>query len=417
MRTGIIMEMDESFLTLLTPEGEFLRARRKEKVYSIGEEITFEPALQSHNKKGFVFGKLAGMKRTWIAAAAAIIIMASGLIPLQGSNQVYAYMSIDVNPSIELGVNDKMQVLKLNAYNSAGKKIVSGLKDWEKENVSTVAENILSEIGRQGYFTETNTVIISAVKTDKEEKQAEKKLNETIKEISATAKKENHEVTVINGSAKDLKEARKRGVTTGIYKAGVETTKTVETKPVIQDVPQVVPVPSAVPSKEGKKNTPPGQAKKELNADPANKESKGNEGKKPKSESGKDKPGQKEKTDNKENGKNNKEKNKDKKNNGHGNGQGNNLGDDKENNPGKKGKDAKGGDQEKKRGGPKEKNNEKGKSEQKPSPQSKGPKPVENKGNPNNNEKKSENKGKSNNGNKDGNKSDSNQKEKGKSGK
>jgi hypothetical protein len=41
MKQGIIMEIDDEFLTLMTPEGEFLHARRQNQPYAIGEEIHF----------------------------------------------------------------------------------------------------------------------------------------------------------------------------------------------------------------------------------------------------------------------------------------------------------------------------------------------------------------------------------------
>ncbi|RDU38359.1 hypothetical protein DRW41_01975 [Neobacillus piezotolerans] len=373
MRTGIILEMDESFLTLLTPEGEFLRARRKGKTYLIGQEITFEPAIQSHEKRNTV-GKLAGMKRIWMSAAAALIIMASAIIPLNSGSQVYAYMSIDVNPSIELGLNDKMQVLKMSGYNPEGEKIVSGLKDWKKEDASEVAEKILYEIGRQGYFAETNNVIISAVQTGEKEDKADLRLKETIEEISETAKKEEHEVTVVSASPKDLKEARKLGVTTGNYKAGASAAIQSEEKPASKDAPTATN--SAVPSKEGKASAP-GQSKK---ADPGKpvvplkQENKGNGHTNSKAEAGKGKHETKpkenkgsQKAETKNNGKDNKK-------NGDSNGKGNskeqNNGNDKGNSVGKKGSDVKGGDPKKQKDNQNGKNNGKGNSNQKPSPQS-----------------------------------------------
>lgn len=377
MRTGIILEMDESFLTLLTPEGEFLRARRKGKAYSIGQEITFKPAKQSLIEKRNAIGKMSGMKRIWMSAAAALIIMASAIIPLNSNNQVYAYMSIDVNPSIELGVNEKMQVLKVNGYNKEGKKIVSGLKDWKKEDVTEVAEKILSEIGRQGYFAESNNVIISAVQTGEKEDKADHRLKETIEEISATAKKDEHEVTVVSASPKELKEARKLGMTTGKYKAGATAANQADEKPASKDNPAATH--SAVPSKEGKASAP-GQSKK---ADPGKpvvpmkQENKGNGHNNSKAEAGKGKhdPKAKEnkgsqKGDPNNNGNGNKNNGN---NNGNNNGKGNsseqNKGNGKGNNPGKKGSDVKGGDPEIKNGSTNGKSNGKGNGSQKSSPQ------------------------------------------------
>ncbi|WP_053365985.1 anti-sigma factor domain-containing protein [Bacillus sp. FJAT-27245] len=415
MRTGIILEMDESFLTLLTPEGEFLRASRKGKMYSIGQEITFEPAIQPHTKKRKAMLELAGMKKIWMSAAAALIIMASAIFPLGSGNQVYAYMSIDVNPSIELGVNEKMQVLRMNGYNKEGKKIVSGLKDWKKEDVSEVAEKILSEIGRQGYFATTNKVIISTVKTGEKEEMADLRLDETIREISEAAKREEHEVTVVSATAKDLKEAHKRGVTTGHYKVGAVAKQQGNAQLEMKDDPASSE--SAVPSDAGKSSAP-GQIKK---ADPVkpvvpvNPESKGNGPKNPKDEDGKGKhEGKQKENKNSQKGNHNNTGNGSKKNgngNGKGNGKGNGNeqknGNSKGDNQGKKGSDVKGGDPEQKKDNKNEKNSVNGNGSQKPNAQSKQGKskgqnktPDENSRNGQNGNKQNDNKGNKQNDNK-----------------
>ncbi|WP_316568302.1 anti-sigma factor domain-containing protein [Neobacillus sp. YIM B06451] len=371
MRTGIILEMDESFLTLLTPEGEFLRARRKGKVYSIGQEITFEPATQSHREKRNAIAKLAGMKKVWMSAAAALIIMASVIFPLNSSNQVYAYMSIDVNPSIELGVNEKMQVLRMDGYNDEGKKIVSRLKDWKKEDVSEVAEKILSEIGRQGYFAKTNKVIISTVKTGEKEEKADLRLKETVKEISDAAKRDKHDVTIVSASARELKEARKQGKTTGNYKAGVSAEQQADVNPAVKDNPAASH--SAVKANEGKSSAP-GQTKK---ADPLkpvvplNPENKGNGTKNPNAENGKGKQEGKPKENNSnQKGKTHSNGNKE---NGKGKEKGNeqNNGNGKGDNQGKKGSDVKGGDPNQKKDNKKDKNSLKGNGSQKSNAHSK----------------------------------------------
>lgn len=41
MRKGVILEINDLYLTLLTPEGEFLRARKLQQDYQVGEEIHF----------------------------------------------------------------------------------------------------------------------------------------------------------------------------------------------------------------------------------------------------------------------------------------------------------------------------------------------------------------------------------------
>lgn len=45
------MEIHDGFLTLLTPDGEFLRARKLHNHYQIGQEIDFFPVAAIDRKK------------------------------------------------------------------------------------------------------------------------------------------------------------------------------------------------------------------------------------------------------------------------------------------------------------------------------------------------------------------------------
>lgn len=46
MKKGVILSVNKRFVTLLTPEGEFLKTKRQEREYEVGEEITFSPIKQ-----------------------------------------------------------------------------------------------------------------------------------------------------------------------------------------------------------------------------------------------------------------------------------------------------------------------------------------------------------------------------------
>ncbi|MDN3014988.1 anti-sigma factor domain-containing protein [Paenibacillus sp. BSR1-1] len=216
MKKGIVMKIDNGFLTLLTPEGEFLRARKQDQTYSIGEEIHFFPFESSRTNLSFHGAKnFLRQKSVWAAAMSFIIILGGVIIPMYQDNKAYAYMSIDVNPSIELVVNKKSQVVKLTGYNKEGKKVISELDDWEKQNVSDVTKAILAEMKDEGYLNNNEKIILSAVRTKHLEKTAEEKLQKNIKDIKSTVKRQHHELTVVEGTKEDLKKAHKHGLTTG----------------------------------------------------------------------------------------------------------------------------------------------------------------------------------------------------------
>ncbi|MED3623175.1 anti-sigma factor domain-containing protein [Neobacillus thermocopriae] len=218
MKKGIVMEMDESFLTLLTPEGEFYRARRQEQTYEIGEEIYFTP-IQTKKRMSlfFPFKKMTNKSASWIAVAAGLIVIFVALFSDFQSKQAYAYMSIDVNPSIEIGVNERMQVVELTGYNQDGKEIISQLDHWVKKDVSELIKDILKAMKKQGYLANSSEVIISAVRTNELKEEVERKLKKNMDEIKSEITKHNLDTIVVSGTKKDLEKAHKMGITTGKY--------------------------------------------------------------------------------------------------------------------------------------------------------------------------------------------------------
>jgi hypothetical protein len=217
MKKGIVMEIDESFLTLLTPEGEFLHARRQNQPYAIGEEIHFFPIEMVKTSNQLNPLKNIFRMKPVLGLMAAVVIFLGTLIPMHQNNKAYAYMSIDVNPSIELGVNKKMQVVEMTGFNQEGKKIISRMNDWEKEDVSELAITILAEMKKDGFLKTEDHVIISTVRTHELEVKVEKKLQENIEEIKETVNKQKVEVTVLKATEKELDKAHKLGITTGKY--------------------------------------------------------------------------------------------------------------------------------------------------------------------------------------------------------
>ncbi|WP_436375467.1 anti-sigma factor domain-containing protein [Cytobacillus sp. BC1816] len=218
MKTGIIMEINERFLTLLTPEGEFLRARKQDGAYALGQEIEFFPIELKNGKKSSpltIFNLFKG--KGLMAAAFALMLAIVSFLPFLQNDEVYAYMSIDVNPSIELGVNEKYQVVELVPYNEEGELIIQNIKNWEKTSIHDVADKILLQIKKQGYFKENKEVVIAAVYTE-QSKEADKRIQEELANIKQAAQKEQLEVTLLEASEEEREAAIEKGLSPGIYK-------------------------------------------------------------------------------------------------------------------------------------------------------------------------------------------------------
>lgn len=216
MKQGIVMQIDEAYLTLLTPDGQFLHARKQNIPYVIGEEILFTPVERS-TRAVTGFRRLLPVKPLLAAATVLMLLMGSYLLVYQ-SEKAYAYMSIDVNPSIELGVNKQMKVVELTPFNADGKKVISRIDHWQGQDVKKIAKTILEQMKQEGYFKANHVVIISTVRTEKTEASIEKKLTENMAAIKTTVKKDRLQLNVLSGTKTEMEKAHKLGMTTGKYK-------------------------------------------------------------------------------------------------------------------------------------------------------------------------------------------------------
>ncbi|HWI55347.1 MAG TPA: anti-sigma factor domain-containing protein [Desulfobacteria bacterium] len=156
-QTGIVMETMGRQVVIMTPQGEFRRIKMNGRIPGIGEEIR----VPAEN------GMLARVSRTrWLAVAASIILLmiASPLLTImtQTPEVAVAYVAIDINPSVELTVSNRNNVLEAKAYNLDGAKVLAGL-DIKGSNY----KKAVSQIGRKaielGYISKNagNTFVIS----------------------------------------------------------------------------------------------------------------------------------------------------------------------------------------------------------------------------------------------------------------
>ncbi|KRF67923.1 hypothetical protein ASG99_00120 [Bacillus sp. Soil768D1] len=214
MKKGVILSINKRFVTLLTPEGEFLKTKRQERTYEVGEEITFSP-FKPKVTLSFSSFHLSFKKKAVLSVAAALLILFS-ILPSYSSEHVSAYMTIDVNPSIELELNDQLEVLKLTGLNEDGKLVIDKLTNWKGKEIKTVTNRIVETTKQLGYLKGNKQIVVSTTLLDKD-KKLDKNLKEEIKEISEQGNVSQTKMKVIQATKTDRKQARKQGISTGKY--------------------------------------------------------------------------------------------------------------------------------------------------------------------------------------------------------
>ena len=158
-------------------------------------------------------------KKIALALVACAIISSGGGVYAYAKNPV-AYVSMDINPSVELGVNAFDKVVSVEAYNDDGKKILEGidLRNYDIKNaVSTVISNAISD----GYITQdvtTTAAVVVEITTSTNKDKVGNKLEESLKDVADKTLNENDieaEVGTEKVALARRDEARKLGITPG----------------------------------------------------------------------------------------------------------------------------------------------------------------------------------------------------------
>lgn len=129
-----------------------------------------------------------------------------------------SYVSIDINPSIEMSVNAFGKVIDYKAYNNDGIKILNEISIRGK-TVKKAVSSIVSKSILEGYITSTKDTPILIDVAMNNDKEAEKLLNNAANGANEVIKKANYKVTIYKNvvAMSYYKEADLLGMTIGRY--------------------------------------------------------------------------------------------------------------------------------------------------------------------------------------------------------
>ena len=200
---GIVFEHTPSYSIFLTEDGRFQKGTPIPSTVLIGEEVVFRPYTAP-------IQKYSPTKKAWMApvlAAVAIIFMFfSVLLPAQ--SKVLAFVQVDFNPSIELGIDKKGDVQHFVGLNEDGDALKRELSFWKGKSLSRVLSSIVasSDISSQKEQIEITTIY------------KEKTHNESLEKLITTAvaqstnKLATESVQINEATIEERIEANEKGV-------------------------------------------------------------------------------------------------------------------------------------------------------------------------------------------------------------
>ena len=214
MKEGVIIEVSKNKLKVITPEGEFLEIKNNHEFNQIGDLIYFEPHISNGIPRTLSTRKKTAIK-TIIALAASILLVFS-ILPLTiGNSKVYAYVSLDMDSSVELSVSEEMKVLDIQGIDQEGKEMLTDLKEWENQDLDIVVTQLLSLLHKEGKIQHEKEVVFSTVVLDQDkslEKNLERKLTNVQAADASSLKIETQRATI-----DDRQKAKEKGLSTGAY--------------------------------------------------------------------------------------------------------------------------------------------------------------------------------------------------------
>ncbi|WP_282020803.1 anti-sigma-I factor RsgI family protein [Planomicrobium okeanokoites] len=199
MQKGLCIELNGELSVFIGHSGEFVHGKPVGKA-AVGEESFYYP------EQVLAVQKRRAVKPVWapIAAAAAVaILFLSVLLPEQ---EAFAYVQVQVNPGVELGIDDGYEVVSIRGLNSDGQELIGELDEWKHHPL----EEVLDEVIVLSMNSTTDEIVITTV-ADDQDQVADEEVVESVLAISAKAMAKN--VTV------KLKEASKTQWRTSVEKS------------------------------------------------------------------------------------------------------------------------------------------------------------------------------------------------------
>lgn len=164
----------------------------------------------------FMKGSRWNMKK--IVAVSCAVVFACGLT-IGGyayNRRPVAYLSLDINPSVELGVNSAGKVVSADGYNADGKTILKG-ENLNNTDVKTAVDDLVKAASSDGFISSDGSTVI-AITSETDDSNEAKQLEDTAEQGANDALTSADKTAVVyttNVALARRDEARKLGITPG----------------------------------------------------------------------------------------------------------------------------------------------------------------------------------------------------------
>ncbi len=207
--TGMILEFKGNKAIVMTSTCDFITITRMPEMF-VGQQLDLSNSVPPRKINPMKYFAIAGMF---------VLIFCSVLIyQLVKPSSVFAYVDVDINPSLELSIDKKANVIEVKALNTDAASLLKNIRLVNKPLTGAV-RIIIDESGKKGFIHPgtKNAVLISAsIKSG-----SEKVLDGIVSELQKTdfrAGSESIKAEVVKVDPTKRSEAVKNNISMGRYK-------------------------------------------------------------------------------------------------------------------------------------------------------------------------------------------------------
>ena len=225
---GSILELNNKKAVVMTDKCDFITIKRTPDMF-LGQQLTFKETSEAmFCKTNRYLWKVAGLAAVFVLALFSVLYF-QVFYPVS----VYAYIDLDINPSMEFSVDKYSKVLEVKALNSDAQKLLKDL-DLEEIPVKKAIFEVIESSKNMGFISteKSNKVLVSASlkKTDStnavEEDKALSDILSEIENINVKVGQKNLQPEVLKVDPEVRKAAVKNNISMGRYKLYEDIKKT-----------------------------------------------------------------------------------------------------------------------------------------------------------------------------------------------
>lgn len=201
---------------LLTKDGSFQKVRLKKGAKATVGQTVYDSDIA-------VRPAIAEKIPIAMAACLTVVIVFGVISGFVRNNAIAAYVSIDVNPSIEAAVNREFRIVNVKGLNEDGEVLLQNGIKYKDMPLKEFTLAIADELSEEGYMTDQPDIVVSTILTDEVDESRRKsfknKLSEAVKKLKTNHvfQKNKGTLEVYNTTMDRRHEAEKAGLSTGKY--------------------------------------------------------------------------------------------------------------------------------------------------------------------------------------------------------